>query len=301
LALPDGDVLVFRPRNPGGGDTTAVALTPAGQERWRAELQGGPPRAYVVDARTGTVYAGMSGYTDYVAAISPSGDVRRVVSGPGYGDPLAVGPDGTLYLGNWREEQPDAAPLVAVDPTDGRLLWRFAPSTTPAYAGPPVTAPDGTVLVSVGHFLYRLKVDGKPPPPSVARLTVRPSRFRFAGFDQRCAPPAGTSCSPATPRGAVAQLTLPRGVPRGPVQVTLRRVDTGNRAKAWSATVQARPGPQWFTIRAETEGCGRCYGKSPTVKPGRYVLIASWKGANRRRQVGARVEILPTGPRPPGV
>src|SRR4029077_10832053 len=124
-----------------------VALTPSGVVRWRTSFLG-EPHTVVVDPRTGTTYVGVS-WTPYsVVAISEWGELRTLVSGPTAEVPLAVGPDGTVYLGTDPRGGVGPATLTAVTP-HGDVRWRFSPAPAGYGVGAPAVAPDGTVIVAI--------------------------------------------------------------------------------------------------------------------------------------------------------
>jgi hypothetical protein len=63
--------------------------------------------------------------TPSVIGVSAFGEVRTLASAPDDGLPLAVGLDGTVYLGSdQRAAVPGPPTLTAVDP-GGTVRWRF--------------------------------------------------------------------------------------------------------------------------------------------------------------------------------
>src|ERR1044072_7271425 len=89
----------------------------------------------------GSVYAQVSGL---IYAWSPSGELKWVKRGGGAGQ-LTVGPDGTVYVGDFEQPvvgQPYKVALMALNPADGGVKWRVIDTSNQIYAGPNV-GPDG--------------------------------------------------------------------------------------------------------------------------------------------------------------
>jgi len=173
----------------GNDDRSVVALTPAGQVRWKRELGQAVDSSPLVDD-AGNVYASADG----LWALDPAGEVRWhlplaghvrsspalhpegfLVVGTADGRVFAVGTDGeprweapvgasvdgsasiaddgTIYVGN------DRGDVVALGP-DGTLRWHY--ETGGDVRATPAIAPDGTIVVgSYDRHVYALSPDGE--------------------------------------------------------------------------------------------------------------------------------------------
>jgi outer membrane protein assembly factor BamB len=132
------------------GRSNAVALTveprtPQGRVQWRFQTDDVAWRQFIARAPDGNVYT-----ADNLAtyALSPDGGLRWVsfaASGDTFGArPIDVGPDGTIYtgvdfVGN------DYAAVVALNPADGSVRWRFFLGVQGDLIAGPNVGPDGNI------------------------------------------------------------------------------------------------------------------------------------------------------------
>ncbi len=147
MVAPDGTVYVsdYHQR--------LMALTPAGEEKWRKAVPGGS-RGVAPD---GTIYV----CGDRLVAFAPDGKKEWAVKtgfvsdGDTWGSgPLAIGIDGTIYV-----VAKDS--LCAFDP-GGKTKWRLPLKGASVYFAP-VVSPDGTIYVTGddGAYLYAVGEAGK--------------------------------------------------------------------------------------------------------------------------------------------
>jgi hypothetical protein len=147
-ALGPVEVRVVTPE--GASDPVPLTVTsrqPEGRILWRFQTDGAlTNQQFVTVGPDGTIYT-----ADRLAtyAITPDGALKWVstnsfgADGNG-GRPISIGPDGTLYSGMDIVDDAYAA-VVALNPEDGSVKWRFiAPNTDNIDAGPSV-GPDGKV------------------------------------------------------------------------------------------------------------------------------------------------------------
>jgi len=97
-ALRADDVLCFSLLGDGAG---VYALAPNGTQLWSTPLANMADRYLTVDAE-GKVYGGLSGGSDPLYCLAADGDVEWIFSpaegNAGFGNPVSIGRDGTLYL-----------------------------------------------------------------------------------------------------------------------------------------------------------------------------------------------------------
>jgi len=150
------------------------ALNPDGSEKWSY-----PVHVYFnlwtspAIGPDGTIYIGSESYPPgqnvkqefggRLYALNPDGTLkwRYDTDSSGFGNPPAIGSDGTIYTsgGDWdQEKQAFTYAIFAFNP-DGSVKWKFKPDAV--VEGSPTIAEDGTIYVGTknGKF-YALNPDG---------------------------------------------------------------------------------------------------------------------------------------------
>jgi hypothetical protein len=89
----------------------------------------------------------------------------------------AVRADGTIIYGN------DAGVVRALNPQDGRLLWRFDTETKYLIESSPIISPDGSIYIGSFPYLFKLNGNGSPLSaysswPAFRRDTAHTGRVR---------------------------------------------------------------------------------------------------------------------------
>ena len=261
----DGTIVV-----PERGQPELRGFTSAGLVAFHTVLPG-LALAMVLDRHLGIAYVetGPGQYGGKVGTLSAFGmDGSRhwaVIHGIG-ARPLSVGPNGILYISV--VAGPGAVYLRALNP-NGTERWTYpVPATSvgvPAFDR-------GRIVVSIGPWLYRLNPrQADPVAPAKARLTVRSTRFRLTGPEQRCT--TRTKCNRTTPFGAIVELQVPSSIGRiGRVSVSLRKTVNGPAIPAGQTGLWSRPGSNWIQVTRA--------GNVAAPKPGPYFLTASWRDTN---------------------
>lgn len=253
-----------------------------------------------VDGRRGTVAvaagdrATARNSRGFVQRVSADGTVQRIGRRALLGLPVAVAPNGTVYT--HRANHSVTALTVA-----GRVRWRL-PVPAASIGGDAATAaiahrPDGDVMVAAGGLLHRVRARPAAAPSSRRPLLrVTPSRTRLAGAPVVCPGAVRGRCTPATARGAVGELRLPRALRNRPIELTLRRRDRPAVAvPGWSLRLDPLGAPRvWFPLDGvRDEVCSEC--RIPTVAPGRYLVEARWRAGSRTGVVRAPLTVLKPG------
>lgn len=146
---PDGAVYAAT-GNAKYGEGVLDAVAAGGKRRWSADV--GAVTAPPVFGPDGTVYAGSA--DGVLHALRPEDGSEKWSSSPGYlgAAYMAVGTDGTIYVGN------DGDTFVAVKP-NGSVKWTFKAGGKVNTA--PVIGADGTIYVGADdHKLYALAPNG---------------------------------------------------------------------------------------------------------------------------------------------
>jgi len=285
--LADGTLVLSMP-TAGATATSVIGLAPSGAEAWHASVPGSA-YALVADPAGATAYLGVG---RSVVAVT-HGAARTLLRSSHQPRRLALGPQRTLLVGTLAGGS--LAPLAEISGFDrtGRLRWRFEqPVEYGDDIGTPAVADDGTVLVSVGDLLFRIDPSRSGPAPTAgARLVVRSPRMRSDGAEQLCPTGRPASCSPATPRGTVVELRLPRGTPRVTVTMSLH-ARSDPLTDVWSARILAGAGSQWVAVRQPSEDCPDCGSGPVATTPGPYVLSAAWKVGGHLHRLRAAVTIV---------
>lgn len=280
-----------------GADGAVHALDArTGAELWRADLRG-TPLGMLADrgAGTGVVVGVRRGGAVAVLRLDDSGRANTVTAGRASGTRLlAVGPDGATYLGRSDMSTTGRGALTVVD-ARGRERWSFtAPATYSGGVGVPAFA-GRDVFVAIGQLMYRLRPPasgaGASAAPARAHLVVAPSRMRTAGDPRVCPTGRRTSCSPTTPLGTVARVSLPRRAAGATVTATLVRVGDGARSYRVGFPFTARPGAQWLAI-APPSGRFPLWDGRPGPRPGAHRLVVRWSGKGVRGAVSAPVSVV---------
>jgi len=151
------------------GNGALASYTPQGRRRWTAGIFGGPSAAesaiLVLPSPDGNTYVNSQ---DGITAVGPTGHVRWTDNQTAEGQvPMAVGPDGTLYVGVSSSPAGTSAQLNARHP-DGSPAWP-SPTTLPGWVAAIAVAPDGSLRVldrnnnlsgvaADGHVLWSVPV-----------------------------------------------------------------------------------------------------------------------------------------------
>jgi hypothetical protein len=279
----------------GGRSPVLASVAPGGSQRWSLPVASG---AMALGA-DGTAYLPVGGGARRAGrilklgalwAVGPDGAVRWTSRARLDGSNPVVGGDGIIYVGG--------SPLVALRP-DGSRAWSF-PATAGALA-PGAVGVDGTLYVTAEgaggtHALpaMALALAGPSAPARVrvprlstqrallARVRVRPTRFRLRGPDSLCPTPGGR-CRPAHPLGAVVGYSLKRD---SAVLFVVRRARDG---KVISRVVRhARPGLSWRSLADAADW--------RPLAAGRYALTVRATAGRTRAIAGPlRFTVLPPG------
>jgi outer membrane protein assembly factor BamB len=149
LVGPDGTVYLAATNAQTGGGSV-VALGADGSERWRYEVGSrllfspalSPDGTLYVGARNGNLYA-----------LNSDGSLKWQTPRGAVSSSVAVGADGTIYLGSSSDYQ-------ALNPTDGVQIWTFSPVDGQADSAPTVGRGGRIYVSSSSNELYSLNPDG---------------------------------------------------------------------------------------------------------------------------------------------
>ena len=197
-SLGEISVRVVTSEGSSGNAVLAVTARPSqGRVRWRFKTDGDQTFSqFVKVGPDGTIYT-QDNLATY--AVSPDGALlwasRDCYGADGNGGrPISIGSDGTLYCGMDIVGNAYAA-VVALDPADGSVKWRFvAPNTAPIDVGPNV-GPDGNIYgvqsVAPNNGLGSFALDpqgnliwSNPGNPTIGALTsITKSEITF-GVDR---------------------------------------------------------------------------------------------------------------------
>ena len=134
----------------GSNNNKLYALNPSGEEKWRVMTEGQIMYSSPVIGADGTVCVGYGGH---LYAFGPDGTPKWRFPISANALSAAIGNDGTIYVGGWRDES-----LHAIDP-DGNQKWHF--STGSYVRSSPAIGSDGTIYCgSRDKHLYALNPDG---------------------------------------------------------------------------------------------------------------------------------------------
>ena len=161
----DGTIYVYSSAN------YLFALNPEGKEKWRFKIKWDNDFwSSPVIGDDGTIYVGsgraenLPGFKGGLFAINPDGKEKWFYdTGNGVTMPIAIGNDGTLYLGigipSQDKSNPDTGEIIALTPK-GVKKWGFPVKLW--VEGPATIGPDGTVYAPTKEGdLYALTPDGK--------------------------------------------------------------------------------------------------------------------------------------------
>lgn len=119
----------------------------AGDVRWRVRIDDVPESPqFLAVAPDGTIYA--AGRNRFYA-VDPDGAVRWTTTAAFGMRAISIGADGTIYTGAGTVSGGD---VVALDPADGAVRWRFVPPNPHRLAAGPNVGPDGNIYAVQGDF-----------------------------------------------------------------------------------------------------------------------------------------------------
>lgn len=147
-----------------GDNTQLLALTPAGDLKWRMKFDGTTQRPAI--AADGTVYVRLQscgGLPTILIAVNSDGVVRWKLQFAafvcGTGSPVIIGRDGTIYLEAKADNKSSGPYLVAAVSPTGMLKWQTEVGNSGAMIFG--VAPNGLIIGSGSTGLFALNPDGR--------------------------------------------------------------------------------------------------------------------------------------------
>jgi len=150
IVAPDGTIYLAA-SNPLTAGGAVIALNPDGSERWRYYEVGSRIPFSPALGPDGTVYVGALNGNLY--ALNPDGSLKWQKNLGTVSSSASVGREGTIYLGAGFSYR-------ALNPSDGRQIWAFAPVDGEADSTPTLGRGGRVYLTSGSNELYAINAEG---------------------------------------------------------------------------------------------------------------------------------------------